>query len=968
MHSRNPFRTRLPIAAAIAFATLLTSSPTHAQGIVISQIYGGGGNNLATYKNDFIELFNPTSSPVSLTGWSVQYTSSLGTLWQVTPLSGTIGPGHYFLIQEAQGAGGTTNLPTPDVIGSIPMGATTGKVALLTTTVQQTIGCPSANVVDLVGYGTANCFLGSGPAPTLSNPTSTSRNGLGCANTHDNAADFGAPATPNPRNSASPTTTCGTPTPPSGVGLATPGIVAPGNPTLLTVSVTPGTLPASTGLAVTVDLTSIGLGSSPMFDDGTHGDAVAGDLVFSNAVTLSPVAVVGPKSLAATITDAQGRTGTADINLLAVFPTNPAPQPLPYSQDFSALPWSSTTYPDGWQGWELSSSPGPAFPLGGPNLDQSMLPLRDASANAVSNYNYNGQLGYISGTGHVLGLVLALNTTGHHGVLLRYDIGTMHNPYDGITSTCIDETAVQYRVGTSGAWTTISGTEYQSGTTQQIFPTTVPQNPRTIAVTLPSACDDQPVVQLRWATRDISPPTVPGRPSFAVDNVLATDLPATIVASAGSGGSISPSGSVLVPRGNSQTFTITPNSCYLVSSLTIDGQTQAGATSYTFPDVQADHTIVAAFAPNPPPAATITGPASGAVYAVNTAVSFTGTFTDNPGDTHTAAWTLDNVTIPGTVDDNAGTVSATYTFTVPGVYAVSLAVTDPCGGVGTATTVGTGTNAPTAMVVVYDPKAGFVVGGGWITSPAGALTADPAASGRANFAFVSKYQKGATVPTGETEFEFQTSHLLFASTSYDWLVVSGSAKAQYKGSGSINRTGNYGFLLTAIDGQASGGGGQDKFRIKIWDKATSAIVYDNMLNAPDTADPSTIIGGGAIVIRTGGGTAALQPNDDGETQGGGVLRYALSRAEPNPLATDTQIRYSVPEPSRVRLTVFDISGREVRTLVDDLRDAGLYTARWNGEATDGTRVDGGIYFMQMRAAGSARGTTFESVRRIVVVR
>ncbi len=119
-------------------------------------------------------------------------------------------------------------------------------------------------------------------------------------------------------------------------------------------------------------------------------------------------------------------------------------------------------------------------------------------------------------------------------------------------------------------------------------------------------------------------------------------------------------------------------------------------------------------------------------------------------------------------------------------------------------------------MVVYDPAAGFVTGGGWINSPAGAYAADPTLTGKANFGFVSKYQKGATVPTGKTEFQFKAGGLNFQSTSYDWLVVAG-AKAQYKGTGTVNGVGGYGFMLTAIDGQQPGGGGVDKFRIKIWD-------------------------------------------------------------------------------------------------------------------------------------------------------
>src|SRR6266480_3152035 len=100
----------------------------------ISQVYGGGGNSGATLKNDFIELFNPGTQLVDLTGWSVQYASAAGSTWQVTPLSGTIPPGRYYLVKEAAGSGGTTELPPPDATGSIAMALGAGKVWLVGTT------------------------------------------------------------------------------------------------------------------------------------------------------------------------------------------------------------------------------------------------------------------------------------------------------------------------------------------------------------------------------------------------------------------------------------------------------------------------------------------------------------------------------------------------------------------------------------------------------------------------------------------------------------------------------------------------------------------------------------------------------------------------------------------------------------------------------------------------------------------
>jgi hypothetical protein len=145
-----------------------------------------------------------------------------------------------------------------------------------------------------------------------------------------------------------------------------------------------------------------------------------------------------------------------------------------------------------------------------------------------------------------------------------------------------------------------------------------------------------------------------------------------------------------------------------------------------------------------------------------------------------------------------------------------------------------------------------VTGGGWIDSPVGAcsLTADCLTlADRANFGFVSKYEKGTTVPSGQTQFQFHAGDLNFHSTSYQWLVVA-AARAQYKGFGRINGAGNYGFLLTAIDGQITGGGGVDKFRIKIWDRDNGdAVVYDNELGLiADDGTPTTVFAGGSIVV------------------------------------------------------------------------------------------------------------------------
>jgi hypothetical protein len=214
-------------------------------------------------------------------------------------------------------------------------------------------------------------------------------------------------------------------------------------------------------------------------------------------------------------------------------------------------------------------------------------------------------------------------------------------------------------------------------------------------------------------------------------------------------------------------------------------------------------------------------------------------FTDpNTGDTHavTIDWgdgNIDEITL----SQGVRLVEETHLYNQAGVYAITFTVVEGyCGS----------DSAEYRYVVVYDPDGGFVTGGGWINSPEGAYTANPSLIGKATFGFVSKYKKGATIPTGETQFQFKVASLNFHSDTYQWLVVAG-AKAQYKGTGTINDQGNYGFMLTAIDGDLKGT--TDKFRIKIWDKNNNdIIVYDNQLAASDDADPTTVLGGGSIVI------------------------------------------------------------------------------------------------------------------------
>jgi uncharacterized protein len=177
-----------------AGAVALTGAPAAAASpdVVISQVYGGGGNSGATYTNDYIELRNDSAAAVDVTGWSVQYASAAGTSWQLTALTGSVPAGGRYLVQEGAGAGGTTPLPSPDATGSIALSGTNGKVALVTTATALTCGADcdtAAGVKDFVGYGSANDFE-TAAAPGLSNTTAAKR-GAG-PDTDDNSRDFTA--------------------------------------------------------------------------------------------------------------------------------------------------------------------------------------------------------------------------------------------------------------------------------------------------------------------------------------------------------------------------------------------------------------------------------------------------------------------------------------------------------------------------------------------------------------------------------------------------------------------------------------------------------------------------------------------------------------------------------------------------------------------------------------------------------
>ena len=364
----------------------------------------------------------------------------------------------------------------------------------------------------------------------------------------------------------------------------------------------------------------------------------------------------------------------------------------------------------------------------------------------------------------------------------------------------------------------------------------------------------------------------------------------------------------------------------------------------------------------PPTVGAITAPID--PVQVDTEITTNADFTD-PGtlDTHTAIWDWDDeATSAGivTFSNGSGSVSGSHTYGTPGVYEVTLTVTDDDGG---------SSQAMFQYIVIYDPNDGFVTGGGWINSPEGAYIPVPSLTGKANFGFVSKYKKGATVPSGQTEFQFKTGDLNFHSLSYEWLVVA-NHKAMYKGIGTINGTGNYGFQLSAIDAALTPSTDVDLFRIRIWNKDNAdALVYDNQVEEADpNADPTTAIGGGSIVIHTSGAAAPANPENLISVVTVNLPQeFRLLQNYPNPFNPETWIPYQLHQPAEVVIRIYNSAGQLIRTLNLGPREAGFYLDRsraayWDGHNDAGEKVSSSVYFYQLQAGD------FNATRRLVIVK
>ncbi len=259
--------------------------------------------------------------------------------------------------------------------------------------------------------------------------------------------------------------------------------------------------------------------------------------------------------------------------------------------------------------------------------------------------------------------------------------------------------------------------------------------------------------------------------------------------------------------------------------------------------------------------------------AVGATVGASATFSD-PGtaDTHTARWDWgDGTTTNGVVTEANGTGSVTgsHAYAKAGVYTVTLTVFDDDGA---------SQQSVFRYVVTYDVDAGSINGSGWFDSPAGAYRPDPTLSGKAHFGFVSRYAKGATVPSGSVSFRLGKFN--FSGTAYDWMVIA-APRGMLRGAGTIDGAGDYGFLVSGFDGKDAGS--NDLLRIKIWDRSTGAVIYDNQPGAPDDAAPAMAIGAGNVNIHGSNAlTGPAAPNRSASV---------LTDTELNPLVAEALARW-----------------------------------------------------------------------------
>jgi len=316
----------------------------------------------------------------------------------------------------------------------------------------------------------------------------------------------------------------------------------------------------------------------------------------------------------------------------------------------------------------------------------------------------------------------------------------------------------------------------------------------------------------------------------------------------------------------------------------------------------------------------ITAPQSGNSFKVGSTVSFAGEFWDVPGNTHSAKWMIDgSTTAKGIVTEPSGNkngkVTGSYRFTAPGIYKLQMNTTDQKG----ITTYANTNGDIDAIVVIYDPNGGHTYGGGYFNSPAGALTGNSSATGKASYGFAMNYFKNSTNPKGETQFEFKVGEFEFNALNFEYLVISNSM-AQFKGTGKIiGGQSGIAFTMTVVDGQLDGSG-IDKIRMKIYNKNNGKVIYDNQPGASDAALPTQAVGANSTIVINGNNSSDIITASAGSVQQRRIesMPFTIPRelkvmAYPNPSATHFSIKVDATEKEKIIMQLIDMQGRLIET-------------------------------------------------------
>lgn len=304
----------------------------------------------------------------------------------------------------------------------------------------------------------------------------------------------------------------------------------------------------------------------------------------------------------------------------------------------------------------------------------------------------------------------------------------------------------------------------------------------------------------------------------------------------------------------------------------------------------------------------ITGPNSGKPFKIGSTVTMNGEFWDVPGKKHTAKWVLDESTsVTAAVTEPAGSrkglVSGSYKFAAAGVYKVKMSITDQNGFNSYATTNGD----QEQIIVIYDPEGGHTFGGGWYESPAGALKSNPSATGKATFGFAANYFKKSTNPKGETQFVFKVGDFEYNAVNFEYLSISGK-KAQIKGSGRITGLqSGINFIMTVVDDT------EDKIRMKIYNKNTGEVYYDNQPGASDADAPVMKVGANSTVVVTSPGGKPVTREEELPA----IITASKLDAKPmpNPTSNFFNLYITGNNEEKIAVTVYDLYGRILETHV-----------------------------------------------------